>query len=562
MARPLNKKYFGNRNIGTNGYEGRDTNVYMSGVNPGNAGELTNFYPNADDGIGGEGVGGIQTITNAGAYLERIPTVTFSEPSLPGGVTATGVVTFVKATAAIPNNKGTGYQIGDLVEIVGGTRNLPGIFRVTKLRVLSATLSDAANSQQFDGGENLVWDNLVDSHWTTPTILTNVTSSGNPNYDITGWTTFSGGVWDGGVNHDPAPTGALTITGNGNGYNTRGVGDTLGGTADNNGNGGKVTFTYGIEAVELVSTGNYSQVLNEASTTINNTVGSAGVNATLDVFYSVWLFNITQKGSGYINAADAVPTFSETIDGAETQATATAYLTTDSYSDGTGYKQGNSNNQENAIIAYVYQEGERRIADIVEQTGSKRYVCITNNNNTEGDGKEPQTVYGYLVAHNAAKAYEIDMNATDYNGNTYFVTKLANHKATVARRTQYTDAVTYAATGYIDNNTTGGDGPGETFHLVSLDGEPVDLTGATVTWIASGGGTTTIASLIGSGEFGYVCYYVPGANVQLGSNGSPVAFTITMPGGTTAEWLFNNGDRVEWRLSNDITDYQVTIDNA
>ncbi|CAB4125887.1 hypothetical protein UFOVP181_351 [uncultured Caudovirales phage] len=571
MGRPLNKKYFGNRNIGTGGYEGKDSGIIEP---PHNAGETASVYPAGDDGIGGEGVQGIASITNAGAYLERIPTLTFKAPSLPGGVTATGTVSKVRAVAAFPNNKGTGYQIGDLVQIVGGTFiGTPAVFRVTKLRVMDIQLVEGASSQAFDGGENLVWDSGVNSHWTTPTIIYNITSTGNPDYDISGWLDgWDGGVWDG-TDGTPAPTGNITITGGDNtpnptnpSYNTRGTGDLNGGTGDNNGNGGTVTFTYGIEAVEFVSSGEYNVVSNSASTLINATVGATGVNGTLDVFYKVigTGITITEKGSGYINAADTVPTFSETTDPSETQATATAYLTYDSPEDGTGYKQGNANNQENAIIAYIWNDGERRIADIVEQTGSKRYICITNSAGIPGDGKEDETVYGYLVDHDAAKAYEIDIGATDSEGNRYYVTKLEGHKAVLAQRAT---TATYTATGYIDNSTTNGNAFGETFHLVSITGTPEitdfvnGLNGATVTWTASGGGTTVVTASLGTGDGDYACFYVPGANVLLGSFGSPVAFTIEVTTSGTG-WLFDNGDRVEWRLSNDIDPDQVTIDNA
>lgn len=567
MARPLNKKYFGNRNTGVGGYEGVTAGVIEP---PHNAGETASFYPAGDDGIGGEGVSGLGIITERGAYLERIPSITFSEPSLPGGVTATGYVSLVRAVTAVVNNRGTGYQIGDIVEIVGGTGTTAATFRVTKVRIVDVQLVEGASSDQFDGGENLVWDQLVDYHWTTPLIISNISSTGNPNYDISGWASWSYGVWDGGINYDPAPTGNITITGGGDGFNTRGTGDVSGGVGDSNGAGGTVVFTWGIEQVELVSGGNYTAVLDEASSLINNTVDAVGTNGTLDVFYGVYDITMIQKGSGYINAADAVPTFSETIDAAETQATATATLTQDTGS-GTGYKQGNSNNQENAIIAYIWQDGERRIADIVEQTGSKRYICITNSNGP-GSGKEDETVYGYLVDHNANAPYQIDIGATDANGNTYFVTKLQGHKALVKRRAQAGGA-TFTINGYIDNDASGGNGEGETLHIVSLAGAPETFdvmdgwNGATVTWTTTPAVGTNMSTVISGsatlgGQAGWPTVYVPGAHVYLGSISSLVEMTVTLPGDGPAEWLFNDGDRVEWRLSNDINFDQVTIDNA
>lgn len=567
MGRPLNKKYFGNRNIGANGYEGRETDP---DTNTGQPGETSNFFPNGDDGIGGEGFGGF-TVTEPGAYLERIPAVTIKAPSLPGGITAEAVVSHVMATKAVPNAKGTGYQIGDIIAVVGGTNTIAATFRVTRLKVISATLDTTGSNTNWDGTEWIVWDNNIDSHWIQPTILKGVTADGG--HHLTGYDSGASvyGVWNGGVNYDPAPTTAQAITAT-SGIdpnwvygNVRGPAsqDNAPGTGDSNAAGGTVTFTYGIQAVEVVEGGDYTGVSSGASAVINITEDATGADATLDVFYGVSGFSITNKGSGYISEADALPTFDVAVDGSEVQATATALLTTDS-GNGTGYNQGNQNNQENAIIVYAYQDGERRIADIVKQTGSKRYVCITNN--IEG-GKEDETVYGYLVDHDANAPKQIDMKATDANGNTYYVTKLTAHKATLTRRTQFSDSVTYTGTGYIDNNMTGGNGEGETLHLVSFNGEPgTNLDGAVVTWTATpsvGSAYTTIidGDTMGSGEYGYLTYYVPGAHVYLGDHTSPVDMTFTLPG-TTAEWLFEDGARVEWTFNNDPDNDQVTIENA
>lgn len=94
MARSLNKKYFGNRNIGTAG--------------------------TGDNGIGGEGVASV--VLNAlGSYTTR-PTFTFSAPQLPGGVTATGTITSEVVAATTSNGlTGEGYEVGDLVTFDGIT---------------------------------------------------------------------------------------------------------------------------------------------------------------------------------------------------------------------------------------------------------------------------------------------------------------------------------------------------------------------------------------------------------------------------------------------------------
>jgi hypothetical protein len=207
MGRPLNKKYFGNRNVGVGGNQV--------------GGNLSNSQNYADDKIGGEGIAGANfqpstpdSVYGSGAYLNSMPHVlSIAPPTIPGGVQAVADVTHVQVVHGVVNARGTGYQIGDVIEGTTGT-GLKARFKVTKLRVLSVTLGSLPASGNFDGGENLVWDAGVDSHWTTPTIITNVASTGTPNYDLTGtYGSFTGGVWSGGQNYDPAPTTALTITG-------------------------------------------------------------------------------------------------------------------------------------------------------------------------------------------------------------------------------------------------------------------------------------------------------------------------------------------------------------
>jgi len=91
MGRPLNKKYFGNRNIGS-------------------------ASVTTDDGIGGGFVSGV-TITTAGSYLGADqPTVTFSAPDGVGGVTATGT-TVMEVLSAVATAGGSNYSVGDVLTV-------------------------------------------------------------------------------------------------------------------------------------------------------------------------------------------------------------------------------------------------------------------------------------------------------------------------------------------------------------------------------------------------------------------------------------------------------------
>jgi hypothetical protein len=95
MGRPLNKKYFGNRNIGS-------------------------ASTAADNGIGGGAVASV-TLNALGSYTTR-PTITFAVPTIPGGVRATGTITSEVVTAAVSNGlTGEGYEVGDLVTFTGIT---------------------------------------------------------------------------------------------------------------------------------------------------------------------------------------------------------------------------------------------------------------------------------------------------------------------------------------------------------------------------------------------------------------------------------------------------------
>jgi len=102
MARSLNQKYFGNRNVGTTG--------------------------TGDDNIGGEGVASITLggVNNSSGYALNDP-IEISAPNLPGGVQATAKVTALGAgnsiTAITVTEKGSGYtSVPTVTESVGGVQ--------------------------------------------------------------------------------------------------------------------------------------------------------------------------------------------------------------------------------------------------------------------------------------------------------------------------------------------------------------------------------------------------------------------------------------------------------
>ena len=102
MARSLNQKYFGNRNIGTTGA--------------------------GDDNIGGQGVASITLggVNNSTGYALNDP-INIGAPNLPGGVQATARVSALGASNSITaievTQKGSGYTSAPAVtESVGGVQ--------------------------------------------------------------------------------------------------------------------------------------------------------------------------------------------------------------------------------------------------------------------------------------------------------------------------------------------------------------------------------------------------------------------------------------------------------
>lgn len=120
MGRPLHKKYFGNRNIGSSS-------------------------TTADDGIGGTRVASV-TLGTLGAYTVR-PTITFSPPDLAaeGGVTATGTVTSEVESVTAVGGTQTGYTVGQLVTVNGTDA-------VLRVATIGGTGGDDALTFDFTGG--------------------------------------------------------------------------------------------------------------------------------------------------------------------------------------------------------------------------------------------------------------------------------------------------------------------------------------------------------------------------------------------------------------------------
>lgn len=130
MGRPLNKKYFGNRNIGTGGDQ--------------TTGGSSNSQNYSDDRIGGEGIADV-SFSNAGTFIGNgsvapITIPALPAPTLPGGVQATWSLTFEVESVSTGAGK-TDLVVGDTF----GAAGLPGmIAKVTDLSGANAVFSVTA----------------------------------------------------------------------------------------------------------------------------------------------------------------------------------------------------------------------------------------------------------------------------------------------------------------------------------------------------------------------------------------------------------------------------------
>lgn len=380
MAMSLNKKYFGNRNIGTGGQQltvDPDGNV----VSP------------ADDKIGGEGVASV-TMTAAGTYTSSLPTVSFSLPDLPGGVRATGTV-HGKALTAVATAAGTGYDLNQvLTQTTGGTGTY-ATWNVTGVTVVGITINNGGSAN--DVGDEFTF---AIAGFATP-IRVRVTASSSGT--ATAVSIVSGGVWTSGS----LPSNSIGMT------RTQ-----VAAGIDYNGTGLQVNFTaWGVATVAVATIGDYLTVNSGAKNTTVTPTGGTG--ATLTITYGVKNVEITEKGSGYTSAVDAVPTFSSG------SASGDSVLTVD-----TG-AIGSSTYQENAIIVYANTDSNGpKIGDIIKQVSSKQFRVKTSGGIATCLLKSSQL--SNLADHDVNR---MTIVAKDSAGGTYYVTKISAHKCTLSQGT-------------------------------------------------------------------------------------------------------------------------------
>ena len=377
MASSLNKKYFGNRNIGTGGQQLTKTQ----------GGVVTPY----DDGIGGEGVASV-TMTAEGTYTSSLPTVAFSLPDLPGGVQATGIV-HGHALTAVATAAGTGYNLADVLTQTSGGTGRYATWNVTGLKVVGITLKNGGTAN--DPGD--IFQFTVGGFSFKVRVTTS--SAGV----ATGVEVNDPGLWTSGTL--PADTTGMTRT------------QTYG-SIDMNGVGLQVNITaWGVGTVGVADQGNYTAIIGGAKNTTVTPTGGTG--ATLTITYGVSGVEMTEKGSGYTSAVDAAPAFSSgSADG-------NSVLTVD-----TG-AIGSSTYQENAIIVYANTDANGpKIGDIIKQVSARQFRVKTS-----GGIANCLLKSSTLSTNPTDDVARMTIVAKDSAGGTYYVTKISAHKCTVTRGT-------------------------------------------------------------------------------------------------------------------------------
>jgi len=176
MGRPLNKKYFGNRNIGS-------------------------VSTTADNGIGGQAVASIAVTGSFSGKTTGTPyAVTITSPDLPGGVQATATITFSSATAGTVTvtEGGSGYTgVPTATCTLGGGTGNPTL--TVTLSVDTGAVGSATNDENaiiarvyIPGGTGFSTGDIIKQVSTTRFKVKNVEGTGICKLKTTGLASAAG----------------------------------------------------------------------------------------------------------------------------------------------------------------------------------------------------------------------------------------------------------------------------------------------------------------------------------------------------------------------------------
>jgi hypothetical protein len=382
MGRPIKKSFFANLN-----------SPYQDHATSGTTG------------YGGEGVDSYGTIV-AGSGWTSAPTVTVSTPdfAFDGATTATVQVHYQALSFATTAN-GSGYDVGNVLEVDTGTQTTKARAPVASILTVSAVKS--AGGSGYNDGDQLTFSG---AGWETPLILrVNRTGGGTGTPDD-----FT--ILQNGVRTAAYPTNPVAYT-----------------SRTGSGNGCTVNIGWGVYSFGAVSVaGDYTGFPSTSGAgTLTSVTPATGTGAKADITMGLLSVTVLTPGRGYTNAADAAISFT-----GSTGASATAVLT-QAYDNGL------------KVSAFVTGGSSGVLGDILKQESSHRYLVKT------AQGQSQCT----LVTTSTLTAGTMNLIATDSLNSTYFVSKLTAHRANI---TQYADGgsgfeygVTDVAGWTINSATTG-----------------------------------------------------------------------------------------------------------
>lgn len=377
MGRPLAKRYFGNRNLGTDG-------------------TLTA----ADAGIGGTGIGGFTSIT-AGSFTAAqaaAATLTFPAPVIADGITAAATAVYKTLTATINGTQTKAYSVTDVLTV--GTGVSASTYSVTLLGSFTKAVTSisTAGVAVVASGAYVVGQDFVVAGGTGDNGTYYVMIGGAAVTSITLTDTYAHAV-------AATPVGATFAGG-------------TGGTAT-------IGATYStITAVTVVTGGAIAAsaaVAYAVATVPTNSKLGAGATITPATF-GVSGATIVTAGDGYTSSQVITLTVGSNHGAAITATALVADLTA---------VRGGTTNREAAIIAYAYIGGSLREVDIVKQVQTTRYrVNSTSTGSTLSTAVAAKLKTTVATgAWPATEGVEMNIVAIDSAGGTYYVSKLTSRRA-------------------------------------------------------------------------------------------------------------------------------------
>lgn len=244
-------------------------------------------------------------VTGAGTGFTSIPTVTFTGGDGSGAVAAATM----KLLTAPPSANGTGYAIGDTIDLGGGTSSITAVATVATALLASATLAAAgtgyaiADTITFTGGTGT--DSIVDVA-TCLVVGTPAIATAGTGYSADDVLTVVGGT---------GTAATITVTTVGGSGEITGISLTTGGdysvlpsndvaVTGGGGSGAEFTLAWGVLTVTVNTAGDYSVL--PSNPVAQGSTSGGGSGATFTAAWGVLTTTITTAGAYTATPSNAV----------------------------------------------------------------------------------------------------------------------------------------------------------------------------------------------------------------------------------------------------------------